>query len=615
MPDVSDQLRQWSTSLAAAVEPVDIDRITTPTDASAGTSTGHRWLAVAASAVVIAGGIFAVATFGNEGPGRIGPVTDPPRTSETETTTDATTDTVPPTTAQSLPSETTSAEGLGGIRFPVEADEQDAEWVIPWDAGFLAGTVERPEDGAGETTVSARFTLDGASWDSVEMSMPPGLQYPARVLSVGDRFIMVGAPESSADADIIRVASTTDLLDWSTQDFEVPGPRPRSDVGELGGSFTSMGSFAANETGWTMEVRRIYSQDVAAALPGDAREQIDDGAEYRIRSDDAGFSVAVNGPDGAAATPDSTYEYTWDEVGIASEAVPFMTGEIPASRTWAASWDGSPAVANGLLQGGPTLASRAGFVRWNDQTWFSADGLSWSGSPLPDPNGTLQSAFTVSGGFVAIVVGVDGTSEVYRLDERGRDPMPIEVEGLPDRFAMNFAGASLPDYLSLGTSAAVLDAGLSGGSAGAPVIIDADGYRFQMREQVVSVIDLGTGETVLTMTPVNGPPAADTFVEFTESSVIVTDPETETVLMEFPIETLLEAQEALSVTTLDEPNTEPGTDLQLLASTDGERFQLEDLRPSSPDFDAETSMIRAATNDQVALVRFGDEWIWFDLAP
>lgn len=105
MHDVSGQLREWSTSLADSVEPVGLDAIKARRTGSAPT---RRWLAVAASVVVVAGGVWAVATTGTGDPGPVIPATIPPApTAATETTT------APSTSDEMSPVQTPRSSGDG----------------------------------------------------------------------------------------------------------------------------------------------------------------------------------------------------------------------------------------------------------------------------------------------------------------------------------------------------------------------------------------------------------------------------------------------------------------------------------------------------------------------
>lgn len=567
-----------------------------------GPSSRNRWWLVAASLVVVAAGIAAVAVVQLSGDD---PATDlaPVPTAVDDPGGDLTPTTLLPEPANSVP-DSGPAEELGGVRFPVDAADENLEWIVPWADGFLAGSVVEPIEEGGSWSVQTRFTTDGERWEPVEMTLPPGMNRFGRIATVGERFAAAATIYPDPDTELVRVASSTDLVNWSTQDFESPR-LPRVEDAEFGGSFTSIGSFAANDAGWVFEVLDIYGNDASELLASDAS-----GDGYRIRSDDNGFTVTVGGVDGS---PPTTYDYTWAEFGITSDQVPYMTGEIPASRTWTATWDGTPTMSETAVPTGPTLASSEGFVRWNDNTWFSPDGSTWTASPLPDPTGTVQNVFPVDGGFVAFVVNQDGATDVYRLDERGGTPRLVNIGDVPESFLTGFAGQTIPGLQSPQTSAALLSVGPNGGEQ-APLIIDLDGYRFVERGRNISLIDLATGDTVYTFSPFAGPPAADSWLTFDSDGFTVTDPVTEEVLLQIPIETYQAAQDARrdALGPVD-AGQEPVRDFRLLASRDGEQFLLEPLRSSTPIDDEMVSQIAAATNDDTLLVRLGDEWIRYQL--
>jgi hypothetical protein len=570
---------------------------------AAGSSLRNRWFLVAASLVVVVAGIAAVAVVQLGGDD---PATDiaPAPTAVDDPDGDRTPTTPLPQPTSSVP-DSVAAEELGGVRFPVDPADEDFEWLVPWEEGFLTGSVVEPDDEGGPRSVQARFTTDGERWEPVEMTMPPGMNLFGRIATVGERFVSVETIYPDPDTEVIRIASTTDLINWSTQDFENP-LLPTIEEGSFFGSFTSIGSFAANDTGWVFEVRDTYGFDPSELLPSDAP-----GDGYRIRSDENGFTVTLGGVDGA---PPTTYDYTWAEFGITPDQVPYLTGEIPVSRTWSATWDGTPTMSETAVPTGPTLASPEGFVRWNDNTWFSPDGLTWTASPLPDPTGTVQNVFPVDEGFVAFVVSQDGATDVYRLDERGGEARRIDIDDIPASFSTGFAGQSSPGLQSPQTSAALLIVGPNGGEA-APLVIDLDGYRFVERGQNISLIDLATGDTLYTFSPFSGPPAADTWLTFDSDGFTVTDPVTEVELLQIPIETYRAAQDARREALGPiESGQETVRDFRLLASRDGERFLVEPLRSSTPVDDEMISQIAAATNGDTLLVRLGDEWIRYELS-
>ncbi len=104
MPDISEQLRIWSQSLADSVAPADIKQVVTPPFAPDGSSHGRRWLAAAASLVFVVAGIVGIAALSNDGPDRNGPVTDvPDTTNEPDSTTADPPNTTPPDPTVSTP--------------------------------------------------------------------------------------------------------------------------------------------------------------------------------------------------------------------------------------------------------------------------------------------------------------------------------------------------------------------------------------------------------------------------------------------------------------------------------------------------------------------------------
>ncbi len=94
MPDVTDQLGDWSKALARAVAPADIETITSPTTSTDTPNVNRRWLAVAASVLVIGAGIFAVATLDNDEPDEVSTASNP-----ASTAVDSTSSTTQPSTS------------------------------------------------------------------------------------------------------------------------------------------------------------------------------------------------------------------------------------------------------------------------------------------------------------------------------------------------------------------------------------------------------------------------------------------------------------------------------------------------------------------------------------
>lgn len=108
MPDLSDQLRDWAQSLADSVDPVDIDNVKSPVTAPIDGPGNRRWLAAAASIIVIAAATFAVATLPSDQPDQIIPATKPELVGATVPTATTATDTSPFSNPDAVPQRSTS---------------------------------------------------------------------------------------------------------------------------------------------------------------------------------------------------------------------------------------------------------------------------------------------------------------------------------------------------------------------------------------------------------------------------------------------------------------------------------------------------------------------------
>jgi hypothetical protein len=84
------------------------------------------------------------------------------------------------------------------------------------------------------------------------------------------------------------------------------------------------------------------------------------------------------------------------------------------------------------------LATPAGFLQWADEMLFSPDGLTWTASPLPNPDGYVTAGFAVDGGVIVVSTSPDGTL-VYHLDETGGSPTLLDLPDLPENFLIGFS--------------------------------------------------------------------------------------------------------------------------------------------------------------------------------
>lgn len=449
------------------------------------------------------------------------------------------------------------------------------------------------------SSVDVQFTTDGSTWDPVEMTLPPGASQFYGFTAVGDRLALAYTevdPQTGSSLDgVVKVATTTDLVDWTVQEFVLPVlPVVLPD-----GVSRNVGvqSLAANDTGWVVSVYDSVDLDVYRMVSDDLRARLDDENGYGVSQDDDGVTVEVGLDDDGSAT--ESIRYTWADLGIPADVVPYLSGARYQPTMWAAAWDGIPQPSDTVDGSGQVLATPAGFLQWTDRTLFSTDGLTWAEHPLPDPEGYVEAAFAFDGGAIALSRAADGTVEFYRVDDVGRSAQLLDVPGLPpDIQGVGFG------YGSGAAPGAFLDASIAQ-NALEPLVVDVDGYRLTIQDARFEVSDIATGEIIAMESFNRRAPSDDGPIQLGADGVTVVDTTTGDVVVVFPEAALNAAEREMNDGAEPQEYT---PDFWLIASADGERFVVEDID------DGMNGPNALAGNMDRLLVQTADSWTVYDLS-
>jgi hypothetical protein len=319
-------------------------------------------------------------------------------------------------------------------------------------------------------TIDARFTTDGEAWETIEMTLPAGATYFDGLATAGDGLaVLFTEPQTPENpgGSVVTVATTTDLVNWTTQEV-MPSALPVELPKGIRRSVSGQG-LVANDTGWAITLFDAVEVDVLQLVPDDVRERLassDGGLGYS--ADDRGVVLTSSTLDAT-----ETLSYTWEELGVPADVVPYVTDNEYRPQTWAATWDGEPTQSDLTDGSGQMLATPSGFLQWTDETLFSPDGLTWTASPLPNPDGNVLGGFAVDGGVIVMSTSPDGPVDVYRLDETGGSPTLLDLPDLPETFVTGFSPWAP-------SSGLIVDASGPGGGGEADLWLLAsnDGERF-----------------------------------------------------------------------------------------------------------------------------------------
>jgi hypothetical protein len=670
-PDMTDRdelrmrgLRERLDGVAASIDAGEPELARTAVDDVVGRRRARKRLGVVlgAAAVVAVAATTVVVTLGGDEPDTLVTSDD---TMPADTVADDGADVPTPTfdlpVATAQPVELIEGAAGAAVAAGASGAPEYGEWIVPWDDGFLVGSMSFPPqplptalpeevvalfpqevidlfggdlpDTISEATeqlsaaglldevseiiqanpaasdaiygapteaptLDVRFTVDGVTWEPRAVVSPPGATYLSGVTSVGDRLAVVyGILDPLSGAPLDSTVTVATTTDLTNWSTQ--------DIvvpspGELPEGITwrvYAQGLVANDDGWVVSVSASIDADPFALLPADVRDEIDGGNGLGMSTDGVGVTIEY-GFDSDGNDPTGTRTFTWDELGVAPEVAQLIADQDYAPTLWAASWDGEPIPTDAPPIGGPIAATPAGFVQWTDQTWFSPDGITWTASPLPDDATWVTGAFNVEGGLIVLSSSTTGEALVHRVDELGENAVLLDLPVPASSSVSTFASASGS------VSSAMVVALDPVREADQQLSVEVDGYRLTMLQPagLFEVVEVATGDVVVSENPF-GPGSEDSNIVFDDTGVTVTDPDTGEVVVVFPSDVMDAAESEF----FDAGRGEYQPDLWVLASLDGERFVVDDIDDS---IDGPTSL---ATNGSRLLLQSGGNWITYDL--
>lgn len=454
--------------------------------------------------------------------------------------------------------------------------------------------------------VQARFSPDGESWEPVEMKLPDGIRFVSDVASVGDRLVILavelGDEGSTTETGPTIIATTKDLVTWTTQTIDLSARDIEQD--EFVEYRARPYGLAVNESGWAIKLSVDVQLELDQLLSENNLPRSESGEIRSLEYSDEGLTVEFEpGEDGPTL-------YTWSELGVSAWPAGYGVGAgndpkawVAAwEEVWAAAWEAEPVRSEFGVPAGRLVATDAGFLAFDDQVWFSADGLTWTSDPLPEPSSYVEAAFSYGGGAVIVVDDAPGQSTLYRVGAAGSSIEPIAIPGLPEK-VMGVQGDNF-----VRDSLVVQDA--------APFVIEPvvmrHGQHILIWDDQRGSYELrdSSTEAVLASERIDVRSRSENYqyLLVREGGFSVFDPASGELIVEFPMELAQQAFEDR-----DAGSSEAQRDYWLLATTDGTDFLAADLPDKDPDKYGYMPDVSTA-NGETVLVRQGQDWIRYDLS-
>jgi hypothetical protein len=561
----------------------------------------------------------------------------------------------PDTTA--VPDEPTVSEGVEvPSPFGTTAEDPDfvaVQWLVPWDDGFLALGVQYPPAGLPEQlppeiadlfppevvelfpdglpptqqeaitiledaglldavmevidehpeafdaltsvpqstpTLLGMWSADGEDWVSLDITPPEDLGVPTQLVVVDDRLTIVGSTPPFGVTPFPRrvaVATTTDLDAWMMDSFEIDLPAPVPESVEV---YADAEAVAANDDGWVVRVMTdAFVADPAEFLPEEVAALLHEPG-MGLGMDPEGITIE-HFEDGAAT---SVERFTWDELDIAEELMPYVWGDTMTMTLWAAQWGGEPeSMVRDDFSGEVLIATNAGFLALGQEASYSPDGVTWSALETPQPNLSVEAVAPLGDDVIAYTRNASDEVALYRVDPTGGTwtllDLPAGVEG----HAHTWTPASSPAFLV---------ENWSDNPSPQRIVVQHEGFELTLTYGAVEsyrLVDEATGDVVLeesidltvTQAPPDGP-----FQHLLDdmSGMTITDPDTGDVIVSIPHSVIGAAWQVAQGGAADQM----WPDWSVLATADGETWLFADYDEGDGD-DPAVPFLVASNGDYV----------------
>jgi hypothetical protein len=479
-----------------------------------------------------------------------------------------------------------------------------------------------------EPTVEVVFSSDGTTWEPIEMVVPDGLYGLYGVQSTGTRLAVAAQiqdEQAISDGSTypdqvgrIIVATTTDLVNWDITDVDA-GARPAGlpDVYQFG---ASPGTLAVNDSGWVLGVQTYSDVNIDSLLPDDVRERLNSSrGGAGTSTDETGVIIEIY-DDGPVATDSAsdegdvvfgepviteTLRFSWEELGVDPAVLDQINGGGDQT-VYAASWDSAPVEVDGVTAWSIVGTASGFYAVGGDSLDYSADGVSWTSLALPAGQVGVGSVKSLDGDALVFTQDDENATSVFQVSGARGEWERLDHPDLPAAMNNVFGNDN-------STPALIVDGSEPVVPEPTEITVEADGFIMVMREQ--------QSEVSVLVTDSSGAVVADETVDWrsgdepstwrhANSGVQILDEETGATIVTFG-NSVMEAAYREQTDRYDQFD-EYDPDLWLVATTDGDRWLIEDLDVSLDDANFGPGAL--ALNGTTLLVDIGDGWQRYDLS-
>ncbi len=348
----------------------------------------------------------------------------PDTTAATTPATPATTEAPEPAPVMEAAAVTISAPFDGMVDVP---EPFSPRWLVPWDDGFLAVGLRYPP----------RLLPDELPAEIAELFPPEVVELFPDGLPADQQQAMDILNEAGLLDVVMNVLNEHPEAMDAVESMPVPGPELLASWSTDGDTWTPVELSLPAPIG---DVARVTAFDDRLTIAGSTRSADEsDGWTVTISSttdlqdwDTASFAVA------RPEEMSETEEFWVTPITVAANAEHWVVRILvqDSNELWSAAWDGEPTMSDARPTSRTLLATSEGFLDLGPGVAFSPDGVTWTETPEPSANFSIQAAAPFGDDVLAMTRSGDGSSPILLLDATGALITEVDAPEFDDGFSV-----------------------------------------------------------------------------------------------------------------------------------------------------------------------------------
>lgn len=285
--------------------------------------------------------------------------------------------------------------------------------------------------------LETHFSADGETWEPFDIELPFAMGRPVEVASTGDRLAILTMPWRNVLPllEAPTVWSTTDLVEWSSQEIPVLDPFADASVEtrQYVNAYVQAEQLVAGDAGWGVETKTFFNIE-AGVLAEERTERSISG--YGVRVADGQVRIDIN----EIGRVDEEIVINLADLGFTPEHATLLERN-DVLEVWTGGWEqatASPLADFSLYFYGGVAAFDDGLAAWTATAVGVVDPTTGSTRSfrIADDRYSVSTVVGLDDRLVVYANDTNGVAAVYELDPQTSTWTPLDIGELPPKMTV-----------------------------------------------------------------------------------------------------------------------------------------------------------------------------------